>query len=158
MFTFTVSVSGEEQLARGFSRFGEAVSDYSPVWRELADDFLKVERDQFVSEGRSGSGGWVPLSPGYAAWKAKHTPGRPLLVQSGKLRQSLTEHGGEHIEEIRKDSLRLGTGVPYAIYHQAGTRHMPARKLVELSEADKTRWTKKIQSFIVQEAKAQGLL
>lgn len=145
-------------MARAFSRFGENVKDLSPVWQVLADDFLKVERDQFVSEGQSGSGGWVPLSPGYAAWKAKHAPGRPLLVQSGKLRQSLTERGGEHIEEIRADSLRLGTEVPYAIYHQKGTRRMPARKLVELSETDKTRWTKRIQAFLVQEAKAQGLL
>ena len=84
----TFEVAGDEQLKRSFSRFGEQAKDLSEPFREIVKDFHKIEKRQFESEGSYGSGGWQPLSPRYAAWKAKKHPGRPLMVVSGLLKES----------------------------------------------------------------------
>ena len=158
MLRFTVEVMGEEQVLRAFSRFGDAVKDLTPFWPTIADDFRELEEKQFDTQGGSGSGGWTALSPAYATWKARHYPGKGILVRTGALRSSLTTGGAGHIEKKSADRLEIGTSVPYAIYHQKGTRKMPKRPPVELSEADKMRWSKALHKFLISEAKKEGLL
>ena len=147
---FQIEILGEQQLDRILSRVIAGVRDLRPVWKDVADDFLEMEREQFASEGRSGSGGWAPLSPRYAALKAQRYPGRGILVRTGALRGSLTATGGRHIRKLTANSLRLGTSVPYAGFHQRGTRRMLQRKVVELSEEDRRRWTRFSQRFLVK--------
>jgi len=154
-FQFRVEVKGEEQIARAFSRFGESVSDLSEAFREIADDFHKIEANQFESEGGYGSGGWKPLSVAYAKRKPL---GRPLLVLSGLMKESLVGETPYSIEKIQPLEARLGTKVPYAIYHQTGTTKMPKRPLIQLTEGDKSRWLKIIQRYLVKAAKEAGWL
>jgi phage gpG-like protein len=151
MLEFTVF--GERQLARALSRFGEGVRDVRPAWEDMANEFIRIEREQFVSSGGR-SGGWRPLSPAYAASKPA---GRPIMVLSGDLRRSLTQQGGQNIREIRPEEMRLGTRVPYAIFHQQGTRRMPARRVVDLSEDDRRNWVRILQRYFVRLARQAGL-
>lgn len=50
--------------------------------------------------------------------------GRKILVKTGRLRQSITVTGRG------PDSIRVGTVVPYAQYHNEGTKTIPQRKFI----------------------------
>lgn len=145
---FTFAVEGETQVDRTLARFAENIGDARPVWEALADRFAKVEARQFDSEGGYGSGGWPALSPAYAAWKARHYPGKPILERTGALRASLTERPFG-IEVIEHGSMTLGSGIDYGKYHQAGGDHLPQRRPVELPEGERRAWVRLIQRFIV---------
>jgi phage gpG-like protein len=151
----TFEVAGDEQLKRSFSRFGEQAKDLSEPFREIVKDFHKIEKKQFESEGGYGSGGWQPLSPRYAEWKAKKHPGRPIMVLSGLLKESLLGDNPYSVENITPKSMEVGTVVNFAIYHQKGTSKMPARPLIQLTDADKKRWVKYIQKYLVKQARAE---
>lgn len=66
----------------------------------------------------------------------QHSGGTEILRDTGVLFNSLspeiegrqTTHG--QIFEVRPGRVRLGTNVPYARYHQFGTRRMPRRKFL----------------------------
>jgi phage gpG-like protein len=148
-------IHGDEQLKRSLSRFGEHAKDLSEPFREIVKDFHKIERRQFETEGSYGSGGWQPLSPRYAEWKAKKYPGRPIMVLSGLLKESLLGDNPYSVELVTPKSMEVGTVINYAIYHQKGTSKMPARPLIQLTEDDKKRWIKFIQAYLVKQARAE---
>lgn len=147
-FRFTFSMFGEEQINRTLLRFADNVHDATPVWEKLAAKFATLEKRQFNSEGQSGSGGWVPLSPTYAAWKRRHFPGRRILERTGDLRKSLTERPFA-VEQIEPGFMVLGSDVAYGAFHQRGGDHLPRRRPVELTAYQRTDWIKTIQRFIV---------
>lgn len=150
MFTLKFEIAGEVQIDRSFYRFLEGVSDFTPAFEEIAEDFLAVEVEQFASEGGYGlAGRWSGLSPTYEQWKSKHFPGAKILERTGALRDSLTGQTGASIREISPTTLTLGTKVPYAIYHQQG-RGVPKRKPIDLNEETKRRWVKFIQQCLVE--------
>ena len=155
MFVLKFSVAGQDQVLRTFSRWTEGLSDFSPALEDIADDFLKLQATQFSSEGRTGSGGWKPLSADYASWKAVNYPGAKTLERDGWLRDSLTvKDASFQIREITATQATMGTDVPYAIYHHFGTKRMPARPPIELSESDKTRWGKLVHEWLFATAKS----
>ena len=85
---------------------------------------------QFKSKGAHFKTKWRPLSKDYKAWKDQEYPGRPLMVLTGKLKQSLMRANSRHaIFNVRRDRIILGTRVPYAKEHQLGT-DKPRRPLV----------------------------
>jgi phage gpG-like protein len=151
-------VDGEVQLARALSRFGENVKDLRPAFNQISSLFYNIEKKQFTSEGSYGSGGWKALSPKYAEWKARNYPGKPILQRSGRMMSSLTGQTGDTVREMGPLWLRLGTSVYYAFFHQRGTKYMPKRKPIELTEIDKRNWVKAVQRFLVNMAREKGLL
>ena len=73
----------------------------------------------------------------------------PLLVRTGALRDSLTTPGAAgSVEELDGGSLTLGTRLPYAMFHQLGTRRMPARPLIVLSDERASKWTEIVRNAI----------
>lgn len=151
---FEFDVAGDKEVSRGLSRFGQYASDLTDPFNQIADDFWKIERGQFASEGSQGGAVWKPLNKDYAKRKALIFGVQPIMVASGKLRESLTAQTGYTIREINKQSFRLGTSIPYAAYHQQpsamkGGGKMPRRPLIKLRESDKKRWIKIIQSYLV---------
>jgi len=153
MFQLKFEVAGDVQLNRAFSRFTEDVKDFSEPLQEMVDDFHKViEPKQFSSEGSRGSHGWARLSTDYGAWKAKNYPGRKILVLTGLMQESLFGENPWAIEEVKPLEMTVGTKLPFALYHQQGTTKMPARPVIDLTESDKTRWTKFVQAYVVKQA------
>lgn len=138
---------GDVQLKRTLDRFAENVADARPAWEAIAERFVHVERRQFATEGGAFSGGWAPLSPNYAAWKARHYPGRPILVREDELRASLTKRP-LGVEVIEPGFMLIGSAVPHGRYHQRG-QGVPRRRPVELDEAERRAWVKVVQRFIV---------
>ena len=114
------------------------------VFRSLIEDFERLSQEQFDSEGRRSSGGWEPLAESTIRRKGHAQP----LMDTGWLRGSLVGAGRGSVREVTKDHMRLGTEVPHAGFHQHGTSQMPRRRVIELTEADRRKATKKIHRFL----------
>jgi hypothetical protein len=90
-----IEQTGEETVIRRLRGMEERAANLAPIFEKLAADFYRFEGDVFRTEGAvNASGQWKPLSPRYAAWKAKRYPGRRILRLTGKLRSSLVKSGG----------------------------------------------------------------
>lgn len=160
MFRFRMDIAGEVQLDRGIARFAEGVSDFTPIWPVIEDEFYAEEKAQFRSEGAEGGDPWQELSPAYAAWKEVHFPGKPILQRSGDLEASLTSGSDVNAVKIEgRKSLTLGSRVPYGIYHQstAPRTQLPRRPVVNMSAAFKTSVMRLLQGYLVDVATSAGL-
>lgn len=102
--------------------------NFKPVFRWAKKELELANAANFTSQGLP-VGGWSPLKPQYAAWKAVHFPGAPMLIQDGKLFRSLTQMNGPASSIGRKEAT-FGTSVEYAKFHQYGTTKMAKRKIV----------------------------
>jgi len=143
------SGEGFDTFAMVLERFQHQADDITTVWDQLADRFTDLQSRNFDSQGATMSGGWSPLSPNYAKWKATHHPGKKILDRGGDLRESLAGKLG--IRELTRTSMTVGTQIPYAHYHQYGTRHMPARRLIgDVPVNEQLEWAKVLQKHLVE--------
>ena len=106
---------GTNEAAIHLDRHADRIGDWPQFWPEVVDAFTRREEIWFNTKGK---GSWPPLSEKYAQWKAVHYPGKPTLVRSGDLKDSLTD---PELAELvsNRDSLYLGSVVDYAIYHHS---------------------------------------
>jgi phage gpG-like protein len=148
--TVKLSVLGEIQLDRALQGRIKATSDLRPAFEKIGEDYEDMERSAFSHEGAyEGNPAWQPLSAVYAKWKAKHFPGKGILVRSGDLMASLTGGAGS-IREIEPLRMTIGGSVRVGRWdlgalHQTGTRRgMPKRKPLNLSMARRHRWMRYI--------------
>lgn len=147
---------GGTLFARRFDRFVSDLTDLSPAFDQMAEEFYDWEEQAFDSAGASAGAGWRPLSPRYASWKAKNYPGRGVLERELNLRRSLTGPSGPRaVHSIGSRRMEIGTEVPYAVFHQEGTGRMPARPVIRLTEANKMRWTRILHRHLVKSAAAR---
>lgn len=147
LLAFKVEIAGEVQFNRAVEGL-KYVSDLTKSFEGIAADFWSTERSQFREEGGfEGNVEWKPLSNAYATWKSWAYPTKTILRLTDRMFRSLTQKDAEgSIFEIEgsvivgKQDMRIGTSIPYAIYHQAGTSRMPKRPPIQLTEAQKKRW------------------
>ncbi len=158
LLTLTFSVPGAERVKVGLDRFHEGLRDFRPFWRDYAFPLL-AERTQRNFETQGGFvGGWPPLSASYAAWKAKHYPGKPILRREDTLMNSLTWSGAPGpggIATADESRAEWGTTVPYGIFHQRGGGHLPKRQVLAIPESET--WGRLLQRFLVDQRKRAGL-
>jgi phage gpG-like protein len=160
LITFTYTINSQP-VEKALGNFQASLADQSPALREIADDFREMIARQFASEGRAGGTPWAPRK---AVRGVREPPSRqranhesPLLVRSGALLRSLTEPGAAgHVEELEGQSLAIGTSVPYASFHQTGTRYMPARPIIVLSGARSERWVEFVRGGIEEKTLVLG--
>jgi len=129
----------------------EQFSDLSPLMREIAQLMRRAVEKNFEAEGRDESGRtgtWEPLAPSTqkqrARYKGPALAAHPILEYTGRLKQSLhTDHGPYHAA--------VQTGVKYGVFHQTGTRKMPARPFLLIPKPDfeeiekyAMQWVKKV--------------
>jgi phage gpG-like protein len=106
-----------------------AAKDFRPVFEWARRELAKSYKDNFTASGLA-VGGWSPLKPQYASWKARNFPGAPLMVQSGKLFRDLSSLRGAK-NDIRRAKATFSTsGIEYASFHQYGTSRMAKRVIV----------------------------
>lgn len=106
-----------------------AAKDFRPVFDWARRELAKSYKDNFTASGLP-VGGWSPLKPRYAAWKARNFPGAPLMVQTGKLFRDLSSLRGPK-NEIRRTKATFSTsGIEYASFHQYGTSKMAKRVIM----------------------------
>jgi phage gpG-like protein len=134
-----LNVVGDQQLNRELLRFAGRAVDARPLWDKILLDLRALEEEQFSSQGARASGGWQPLADSTIqrkAAKGRQEPSR-ILVDSGDLLKSLTEHGGDNAVRVSEhDEMRFGTRLPYAEFHQLG-HGVPQRRFLELTETDR---------------------
>lgn len=126
------SVGNDALFQRKIIAATRVVEDLRFAFSEISRDWFKSNITQFSLKG---SGQYPPLSPAYAERKARLFGSKPILVATGKLRDSVT--GGtnkDSINRIGKQSLVVGTKVEYGIYHQSDKprRIIPLRKFLFL--------------------------
>jgi hypothetical protein len=154
----TFTMLGEVVLARELSRFGDSVRDFRPVWSEIKADFHRIEAEQFDSQGARSGNPWAPLSPNYAAWKAKVAPGQPTLRLSNQMWSQFALGKGMYasLEPMR---MELSPLTQYPTFHQRGSpkTHLPQRKVIDLTEDDRMRWMKMIHEYVYTKAREARL-
>lgn len=146
-----LEVYGDTQFSRELLRFRDRGRDMTPAFQKVADDFLDIGREQFGSQGGR-SGGWKPLTPRYLARKAAQGYDPRILHRTLRLRKSLTMETADTIRRITPDEMFVGSRVPYGIHHQHGApaANLSRRRPIELSNADRVRWIKILQRYLVE--------
>ena len=153
---FRFEIDGDVQLSRAFDTMGVNIQDLSEGFREIVEDFHKHMTLVFQFEGaHEGRERWAPLSHHYKLWKDVHYPGKKILQRTERLKDSLTNkyHPGS-IVRVEKLQMTVGTSVGYAKKHQTGDvmYHLPQRKIIELTDVTKKRWTGIIHKHISKQA------
>lgn len=119
-------------------QFTGITADLTSFWTDVfAPRFLADIQENFDTQGGL-VGGWAPLSPGYAAWKAQRYGAHlGILELSLRLRGSLqwlgSDIGPEGIFRATPTSLEIGTSVPYGTFHQEG-EGVPQREFLFLRD------------------------
>ncbi len=139
---------GDAQVDRSLEGLEARGRDLAPAWEQIADRFVEAEKAQFSSQGEWGSGGWQPLSPRYAAWKARHYPGATILVRTRELLRSLTQ--GPEVRIIEPHDMWIGSRVRYGAYHQRGGRHLPRRPPGDLPESERVGWVRVVHEWLIK--------
>lgn len=148
---FAVEISGEVQLHRLVDGRIGAVQDFRPFFDRVSSDFYAFESNVFAAGGAAeGLPAWPALTERYARWKARKFPGAGVLIQTGALRNALTDPKAPGaIYEISSEELRMGAArmTPdgkwdLGLIHQRGRADgsMPARPPLRLSRERRTRW------------------
>lgn len=155
----TLEIDGQEQFNWAVDSISKSITDWRGVWPEVEQIFYRAQLEQFNSEGSRGGSRWTPLSDNYRNWKQKKYPGRPILVLTGRLKRSLTVNGAGGADQVRDQqpmSLTLGSVVPYAIYHQRGTKRMAQRQPMQFLQRDMGRITSRMYRFAERGARDAG--
>jgi phage gpG-like protein len=138
-----IEVSNMREFRRLFNRMERNFKNMNPMFDKLADDFREVQKKTFESSGRYNRNvRWQRLSPNYRTWKNQVAPGKPILTLTGALQASFTEQGGYHVERRTGNTMDIGSKHPVGAYHQRGTNKMPAREVINLTQAQAKRWAK----------------
>ena len=144
MASFTVEFN-DTALQAAFKQLAERGTNVRPLLYEIGAALLETTRDRFDAEQSPGGQKWQALNPLYAAYKsagkvrrkdgdkARITPSvNKILHLSLTLRDSI-------VMDVGTDTLEISTGIKYARVHQlgGGSRKMPARPFLGVSESDK---------------------
>lgn len=151
-----------EAVAKSLGDFQAAIADQEGALEQVADDFREMVAEQFATEGRAEGTPWAPRkSSPVGATRRVARLGRgtasPLLIRTGALRDSFTRRGASgSIEKIDGQALSIGSRLPYAIFHQFGTRRMPARPIIVLSDERNAKWAEFVRRAIEEKTPLLG--
>jgi phage gpG-like protein len=151
---------GTTHVERKLLGWSDRARNLKPAFERVHSLFLEIERKQFDTEGRSGSGGWAPLADSTRTRKAARGQDPRILRSTERLFRSLTEPVfGDHISRITEDEAFFGTKVPYAVFHQQGGSNAAriANKGYGLSPGslvDKPKASKKVRVARFNQARA----
>ncbi len=121
---FGWTVEGDTKASEDLQLMGVRASDIRRL-QEVRSIFHRSEERRFAAGGP----GWPPLAD--STRERKQDP--RILRATGALYRSLTAaSASDQIDERRPDRLEFGTAVPYARFHEYGTRNMPRRVLIDL--------------------------
>lgn len=110
-------------------RIEEKAQRLSTALRDMAI-YLKSQVQETFVRGQGRKTPWPDLSPRTKKYKIKKKgTAYPMLVFTGRLRNSINISVGEK-------EAKVYSGVKYGVFHQTGTRHMPARPFLEVTDSD----------------------
>lgn len=119
------------------------IENMTPVYQNFGRYLVGFHIPQQYSAGGTPLK-WAQLSEKYARYKRRVRPAAPLLVFSGAMR------AGFGYEVRAPGDLWITNTQDYARYHQTGTAKMPARKWLQMGEADYTHLRKLAREHITR--------
>jgi phage gpG-like protein len=150
MIPFSFETNSEAVL-RALDNYQESLEDNSDALAAVAGDLRQMVADQFATEGTAGGTPWAPLAPSTLRKSRRTRSG--ILNLTGALLGSLTDPGASgHVEETDGSQLLFGSALAYAGFHQTGTRRMPARPIIVLSDDSTARWLEIVRAQIEEKA------
>lgn len=149
---YTITVQGKEGLFVGFQKINDRFQDFRPTLEKLGDETFKIIRKRFDAEGP----GWAPLSPAYAAEKARRFPGKPILRRQDDLYNSFVKGGRSNVNRVSKLEGEFGSSDFKAPLHQEGKGRLPARPILEITNQDEVRFTEIVVDDLKQEFEVLG--
>ena len=123
MISFSFEVKNANKVKFAFGSLASAVQDWRKyIWPGVRKNAIRPWlKKQFDSEGAQGAHGkWAALSSSYARFKKVNYPTAKLLTASGLMKRTLLRESNEG--ETTPRTMLYGTKIPYALYHQTGTK------------------------------------
>lgn len=141
---------GDTQFSREILRVGQNAADMRPAFDNVHDLLRKVELRQFGTQGSAFSGGWKPLAATTVKNKAAHGLDPRILHATLRMRKSFTtKNHRDHVYRATADEMFAGSSVPYARFHQLGTKNLARRRPFELDESVRRDIIKLLQAHLV---------
>lgn len=129
----TIKLTGVDDAIKMPEDQARLISDHRAFFRIMVIPELKrYFRDVFSTEG---FGEWPPLAASTLAEKRRKGFSSAPLVRTTVYRASST---GLRSTKVRRNVIEITSQVPYAKYHELGTRYIPKREVFE-KVADKIR-------------------
>lgn len=138
----SIKQKGLENVQTFFKETKKRMTSFEPPLKKGGVMMLRSIDQNFKQAGRPV---WKPLSRQRLAWKLRHGYSPLPLTMHGDLRRSVTYR-------VNRNRLFIGTSVPYAKYHQFGTRRIPKRTFLLFQDVDVDRINRLILEHITQEA------
>jgi phage gpG-like protein len=143
----SIQLDGDVDLPGEFSASAADISDFREPLQASTDELLKTFDLNFDSSG-SMFGGWVARKPQMKGGVRVDT--WPLMDKTGELRRGFVASVGSSEASIVNFKTVGKKGWNLATLHQYGTsRGLPVRKVMGITEEDKTMIVKTFQLHIV---------
>jgi phage virion morphogenesis protein len=150
-----IRVEGVAAVTLMLERFEQRMGDVRPVMRRIATDMQRIESAMFTGQGRRGGGSWKRLAPSTVATKARKNQDPRILIATQAL-MNAASGGRNSTWDVTRTGVFVEINLPYAGIQQHGGLsgrgrkvRIPARPYFRWTEYDFNRWTKWIQSYIV---------
>lgn len=149
------------RMARTRARAGMGNADLRNGVEDAQRAYLAGERAKFMSASHSAGGGeWPDLAPSTKLRRYRQAGGRfrrtkgvsrmdrlrqvasipfPILYITGHFYSSLTPGEPDAYMAQTPDSIKVGTRVPWAHYHQTGGRRLPQRRFLHEPDDDQAK-------------------
>jgi phage gpG-like protein len=154
MMNFSFNTNSQTVLG-GLTDFQDSLADNTSALAAVADDLREMIGEQFSTEGAAGGTPWSPLATSTLRKSRGLRSG--ILDLTGALKGSLTDPGAPgHVETTDGQQLLFGSELPYANFHQVGTRRMTARPIIVLTPDRITRWVEIVSGQIEEKTVLLG--
>lgn len=147
----SISVFGDEQMAREIKRIARRADDLDPAFRSIFGRMMEINAEQMWSQGTRGGTPYAPLADSTREQKARLGQRQEALFATETLFEDLTSPSGGN-EAIYNGDWAVwrvtGESAEYGGYHQRGTDDMPARPPFQLTEFDKRDFVDEMGHFL----------
>jgi hypothetical protein len=135
---FDFDLSAVRRMTQRAQRLSPTRQPLRRGFETAAAHYLDDIRGRFLANSKGG-GEWPDLAPSTKAARARRMGRRggagalsrfPILIETGALLRSLSPGQAGSIQRWLPDGIRVGSGVPYGVYHQHGTGRMPRRQVL----------------------------
>ncbi len=147
---FRIEIFGDKLATLRLKRIGEHAANPAPAMIGVLDELRRIAGATMDSQGRRGGGSWAFLKPDTIRRKARMGLDPRIERATGLLYESLTRAGHpDQIATISRSGAALGSALPYSKAQSRGTRTLPSRPLVKVTDYDKNRIGRMVLEYIV---------
>jgi len=125
----TIDKNSWAKVENTFKNIVNGVISAETPLRESAQIVVDQATRNFGDQGYTYGKAWAPLKASTVRDRARKGYGaRPILVRSGTLK------GGTRVRSVARSQAVIENPVDYAPYHQFGTKKMPVRQILGVTE------------------------